>query len=56
MGTWTIAFLLLAISAALLAFTTLTGATFEIAKILAFIFGVLAIVTLLAASRPRPDE
>lgn len=56
MGTWTIAFLLVAVSAALLAFTTPTGATFEIAKILAFIFGMLAIVALFAASRARPDQ
>ncbi len=56
MGTWTIAFLLVAVSTALLAFTTLSEATFEIAKVLAFIFGVLAIAALLAAKRARPGE
>lgn len=56
MGTWSIAFCLVAISAALLASTTSTGATIEIAKILASIFGVLAIVALLAANSARPGE
>jgi uncharacterized membrane protein YtjA (UPF0391 family) len=48
--------LLVALGAALLTFTTLTGATLEIARILAFIFGVLAIVALLAASRAGRGE
>ncbi len=55
-GSWTIAFFLVAIGAALVAFTTLTGDTFEIAKILALIFGVLALVALLAANRARHGE
>jgi uncharacterized membrane protein YtjA (UPF0391 family) len=45
---WVVIFLLIAVCAAVLAFTTLTGAEFRIAKSLAWIFGVLTVVALFA--------
>ncbi len=43
---WSLAFFIVAIVAGMLGFTTIAGATFEIAKILFFIFAVLFAVTL----------
>lgn len=51
---WALLFLVIALVAALFGFTTLMGASIEIAKIIFFVFLVLFVVSLVAGSRaPR---
>jgi uncharacterized membrane protein YtjA (UPF0391 family) len=51
---WTLIFLLLALVAALFGFTSIAGASIEIAKFLFFIFLVIWIISLIVdASRKR---
>ena len=45
---WSITFLVIAIIAALLGFTSIAGAAIGIAKVLFFVFLVLFIITLIA--------
>jgi len=46
MLSWTFSFLILAIIAGVLGFTTIAGAAIEIAKILFFVFLVLFVISL----------
>jgi uncharacterized membrane protein YtjA (UPF0391 family) len=52
MLSWAVTFFVIAIIAALLGFTTIAGSAVEIAKILFFVFLVLAVVVFLFG-RPR---
>jgi uncharacterized membrane protein YtjA (UPF0391 family) len=57
MLSWAITFLILALVAALLGFTTVAGASYAVAKILFFVFLVLLVVSLItgfARTRPLP--
>ncbi len=49
---WAVTFFIIAIIAALLGFTSIAGSAVEIAKILFFVFLVLAVVTFIFG-RPR---
>jgi len=50
MISWTITFLIIAVIAALLGFTTIAGTAIGIAKIIFFIFLVLFVISLLAGA------
>jgi uncharacterized membrane protein YtjA (UPF0391 family) len=54
MLSWALTFLVLALIAGLLGFTTIAGAAMEIAKILFFIFIVVFVVFLLLGRRRPP--
>ncbi|MDY0039161.1 MAG: DUF1328 domain-containing protein [Desulforhabdus sp.] len=49
---WALTFLIIALIAGLLGFTTVAGAAIEFAKILFFVFLVLFVVFLLLGRRP----
>ena len=51
---WTITFLILALIAGVLGFTTVAGTSFLIAKVLFFAFLVLMVLSILTGSARRP--
>lgn len=54
MISWAITFLIIAIIAAVLGFTTIAGTSIYIAKILFFVFIVLFVISLLMGRRSPP--
>ena len=50
---WTIIFLVLAIIAGVLGFTTVAGAAMSFAKILFFIFLIIFVISLIMGRKPR---
>ena len=50
---WTIIFLVLAIIAGVLGFTTIAGAAMSFAKILFFIFLIIFVISLIMGRKPR---
>lgn len=53
MLTWSVVFLIVSIIAAFFGFTSIAGASIEMAKILFFVFLVLFVVFLILGRRPR---
>ena len=54
MISWAITFLVIALIAAVLGFTTIMGASIQIAKILFFVFLVLFVISLIMGRRTPP--